>query len=101
MPAIPHEPSPGIKRRRDYDGPIFFKQGFRPFFLAASVWSAIAMAIWLLYLLTGEEVFPFAPFTPHDWHMHEMLFGFMPAAITGFLLTAVPNWTGRLSAENR
>ena len=54
------------------------------------------MVIWLLYLLTGEEYFPFAPFTPHDWHMHEMLFGFMPAAITGFLLTAVPNWTGRL-----
>jgi len=29
------------------------------------------------------------------WHAHEMLFGFVPAAVAGFLLTAVANWTGR------
>jgi len=82
--------------RRLYDGPLFFKQGFRPFFLGAALWSAMAMAIWLLYLITGERYFSFGYLTPHDWHMHEMLFGFLPAAIAGFLLTAVPNWTGRL-----
>ena len=96
MTGSPPSPSKKILNRRNYNGPAFLKQGFRPFFLAAAIWSAVVMTIWLLYLLTGEEYFPFTPFTPHDWHMHEMLFGFMPAAITGFLLTAVPNWTGRL-----
>jgi uncharacterized protein involved in response to NO len=35
-------------------------------------------------------------FAPVDWHIHEMLFGYMPAVLTGFLLTAIPNWAGRL-----
>jgi uncharacterized protein involved in response to NO len=35
-------------------------------------------------------------FDPLTWHIHEMLFGFALAAIAGFLLTAIPNWTGRL-----
>ena len=34
-------------------------------------------------------------FDPLAWHIHEMLFGFAMAAIAGFLLTAIPNWTGR------
>ena len=38
-------------------------------------------------------------FAPRDWHVHEMLYGFLPAVITGFLLTAVPNWTGRLPLQ--
>ena len=28
------------------------------------------------------------------WHAHEMIYGFIGAAIAGFLLTAVPSWTG-------
>jgi uncharacterized protein involved in response to NO len=35
-------------------------------------------------------------FVPRDWHIHEMLYGFLPAVVTGFLFTAIPNWTGRL-----
>jgi uncharacterized protein involved in response to NO len=35
-------------------------------------------------------------FAPRDWHVHEMLYGYLPAVITGFLFTAIPNWTGRL-----
>jgi uncharacterized protein involved in response to NO len=35
-------------------------------------------------------------FDPLTWHIHEMLFGFVMAAVAGFLLTAIPNWTGRL-----
>jgi uncharacterized protein involved in response to NO len=35
-------------------------------------------------------------FSPVDWHVHEMLYGYVPAVVTGFLLTAIPNWTGRL-----
>ena len=35
-------------------------------------------------------------FDPLSWHIHEMLFGFVMAAVAGFLLTAIPNWTLRL-----
>jgi uncharacterized protein involved in response to NO len=34
--------------------------------------------------------------SPLDWHIHEMLYGYVPATVAGFLLTAIPNWTGRL-----
>ena len=57
------------------------------------VWSALAMALWLL-MLAGRTVLPTA-MTPSDWHFHEMVFGFVPFVVAGFLLTAVPNWTGR------
>src|SRR5690606_19558400 len=38
-------------------------------------------------------------FAPVDWHAHELVFGFLPAIVTGFLLTAIPNWTGRLPVQ--
>jgi uncharacterized protein involved in response to NO len=68
--------------------------GFRPFFLAAPIFAAVAIALWLPAYF-GEINIPTA-FAPRDWHVHEMLFGFAPAVVAGFLLTAVPNWTGRL-----
>ncbi len=52
------------------------------------------MALWLP-MLAGHGVLPTA-MAPLDWHTHEMVFGFVPAVVAGFLLTAVPNWTGRL-----
>lgn len=67
--------------------------GFRPFFLAASLWAALALALWIAMLFSGNQL-P-SRFGALQWHIHEMLFGFVPAAIAGFLLTAVPNWTGR------
>src|SRR5580698_5204490 len=69
-------------------------QGFRPFFLAAGLWSAAALALWIVMFATGTT----APsrFDPLSWHIHEMLFGFAMAAVAGFLLTAIPNWTQRL-----
>src|SRR5580692_9289191 len=67
--------------------------GFRPFFIAATAWSAVALAVWLS-LLTGDIELP-SGFDPLSWHVHEMLFGFVMAAVGGFLLTAIPNWTGR------
>jgi uncharacterized protein involved in response to NO len=66
---------------------------FRPFFLATSLWAALALALWIVILTQGLTL-P-SRFAPLDWHVHEMLFGFIPAAIAGFLLTAIPNWTGR------
>jgi uncharacterized protein involved in response to NO len=71
-----------------------FSQGFRPFFFGAAIWAALAIAIWIAMLSTGITL-P-SRFDPLTWHMHEMLFGFVMAAIAGFLLTAIPNWTKRM-----
>lgn len=78
--------------RRAYRGPKLFSYGFRPFFLAASVWAALAVPLWLLSF-TGH--LPWAALS-REWHIHEMLFGVLAGIVAGFLLTAVPNWTGRL-----
>ncbi|HVC59874.1 MAG TPA: NnrS family protein [Acetobacteraceae bacterium] len=71
----------------------FLATGFRPFFLAAASWSAVALILWMA-VLAGAIELP-SRFDPLSWHIHEMLFGFVLAGIGGFLLTAVPNWTGR------
>lgn len=69
-----------------------FSYGFRPFFLGGALWALFAMLIWI-GLITGEVVS--LGLTPAAWHAHEFLFGYVGAIIAGFLLTAVPNWTGR------
>jgi uncharacterized protein involved in response to NO len=74
--------------------PLILTQGFRPFFLASGIWSMLALAVWVVTLTTGTTL-P-SRFDPLNWHIHEMLFGFIMAAIAGFLLTAIPNWTKRL-----
>ncbi len=74
--------------------PAIFTQRVRPFFLAAGLWSAVALALWIVMLTTGIAL-P-SRFDPLTWHIHEMLFGFVMAAIAGFMLTAIPNWTHRL-----
>ena len=76
------------------EGMALFSAGFRPFFLLAAVWSAIAVPVWLC-VYAGQVVLPSA-LAPTLWHVHEMIFGFAFATIAGFLLTAIPNWTGRL-----
>lgn len=68
--------------------------GFRPFFLAGAGFACVALAIWSLWLygrLPAAQ--PLGGMLA--WHRHEMPFGFATAIIAGFLLTAVPNWTGR------
>ena len=75
------------------ESPAILTLAFRPFFLAASLWSALALSLWLAMLMAGMAL-P-SRFDPLTWHIHEMLFGFVPAAIAGFMLTAIPNWTGR------
>jgi uncharacterized protein involved in response to NO len=71
--------------------------GFRPFFLGAGLWAVIAMALWL-GLLSGA--FTFADdYGAIAWHAHEFLFGYVSAVMTGFLLTAIPNWTGRFPLQ--
>jgi uncharacterized protein involved in response to NO len=83
-----------LARRRLYAGPAFFSYGFRPFFLGGAAWAALGIVLWLA-LYFGELTLPTA-FGPIDWHVHEMLYGYLPAIVGGFLLTAVPNWTGHL-----
>lgn len=78
---------------RDYLGPEFLRDGFRPLFLAAGVWAAISGPLWIA-VWSGAVHYP-GLFEPTVWHIHEMLFGFVAAALGGFLLTAIPNWTGR------
>jgi uncharacterized protein involved in response to NO len=78
---------------QDRKMPLLLTAGFRPFFLAAGAWATLAMAAWMP-LLTGQFDLP-SRFDPLSLHIHEMLFGFVMAAAGGFLLTAIPNWTGR------
>src|SRR5690606_18932270 len=71
--------------------------GFRPFFLLAGIWACVIVALWVL-MLRGTVVLPTA-FDPVAWHYHELIFGFVAAAMAGFLLTAIPNWHARLSLQ--
>lgn len=73
-----------------------FSYGFRPFFLGAGVYALAVMALWLGWLSMGMPGWAFLGEAPFAWHAHEMIFGFAAAAVGGFLLTAVPNWTGAL-----
>jgi uncharacterized protein involved in response to NO len=71
----------------------FFSYGFRPFFLGAALFAGVAIPTWILVLIQAGDSALFH--TGRQWHVHEMIFGFLPAVITGFLLTAIPNWTDR------
>ncbi|WP_207789987.1 NnrS family protein [Sphingosinicella humi] len=73
--------------------PPLLRGGFRPFFLGGAVWALVVVALWVC-ALSGAVTLPTA-FDPLAWHRHEMLFGYLGAVIAGFLLTAIPNWTGR------
>jgi len=82
------------KAQRQYSGPAVFSVGFRPFFLLAGLWATLAMGLWVM-MLSGALTLPTA-FDPIAWHAHELIFGYGGAVVCGFLLTAIPNWTGRL-----
>ena len=90
---------PALQRHREYAGPALFSYGFRPFFLFAGVWAVVSLPLWL-HQYYGDIALP-THLTPMDWHIHEMLYGYATAAIAGFLLTAIPNWTGRLPVNGR
>jgi uncharacterized protein involved in response to NO len=87
----------GIPRLRDYRGPVLLSYGFRPFFLFGAIYAGLAVLAWLP--IFGGELELWTAFSPVDWHVHEMLYGYVPAVVTGFLLTAIPNWTGRLPIQ--
>ncbi|MCL7928699.1 NnrS family protein [Halomonas llamarensis] len=66
--------------------------GFRPFFLLGALYAPIALVPWVGALLQ-QFTLPMA-LSPLAWHGHEMLFGFVSAALVGFLLTSIPSWAG-------
>jgi len=86
-----------VPRYRDYRGWPVLSAGFRPFFLLGAIQASLAILVWLP-VFYGELSLTSA-LGPRDWHVHEMLYGYLPAVITGFLFTAIPNWTGRLPLQ--
>jgi uncharacterized protein involved in response to NO len=86
-------------RSQPYAGSALFSYGFRPFFLFGALFAALAVLAWLPAYF-GEWTLPTA-IAERDWHVHEMIYGYGSATIVGFLLTAIPNWTGRLPLSGR
>ena len=85
--------SPSLAGRDDGPAiPILFQYGFRFFFLFSGIAAVGLLGAWLGVLVTGE--WPEHAVGASAWHAHEMLFGTVVAAVAGFLLTAVPSWTG-------
>ena len=87
------------EQMRAHAGPAILTGGFRPFFLFGAMWAAIAVVLWIP-MFEGHFALPSA-FSALDWHVHELLYGYAAAAVAGFLLTAIPNWTGRLPVVGR
>lgn len=92
--SAPGSMPPALERRLKYNGPALFSYGFRPLFLGAAVWSVACIVLWIPQFM-GDFALRTA-YAPLDWHIHEMLYGYVAAVVGGFLLTAVPNWTGRM-----
>ena len=86
-----------IPRYRPHAGPVILSAGFRPFFLGASIWAAVAVPLWLGAYAEGLVLS--TKLAPPIWHAHEMVFGYAAATVAGFLLTAIPNWTGRMPLQ--
>jgi uncharacterized protein involved in response to NO len=91
-----HEVISELKRKAAL-GPPVLQFAFRPFFLLAGIWAALALPLWVAHFL-GTPVLP-PGIDALNWHQHEMIYGFCLAAATGYILTAIPNWTGRLPSS--
>lgn len=88
-----------VPRGMSRSGLVLFSYGFRPFFLASALWAIASIDLWAASLRFGIPVA--TEYGTLFWHAHEMIFGFAPAILAGFLLTAIPNWTGRLPIAGR
>lgn len=86
-----------IPRYRTNDGPVVLSAGFRPFFLLAAFWAGLVIPASVAFFAAKAQL-PTA-FPPLVWHAHEMTFGYGEAVVAGFLLTAIPNWTGRMPLQ--
>ena len=78
-----------------------YSEGFRVFFLSAAIYGMFTGGIWLIWLASGGGLeFAGPSMTETEWHSHEMIFGYSTAAVGGFFLTAVPNWTNAPAARS-
>lgn len=77
--------------------PAILSYGFRPFFLLGTAYGALVILVWLPIFHGSLQTH--SSFAAVDWHVHETLFGYVAAVIAGFLLTAIPSWTGRLPVQ--
>jgi len=82
-----------------FDGLVLLSAGYRPFFLLAGLWALGVLPV-SVAAMRGAVALPLAV-DPVRWHFHELMYGYIAAALAGFLLTAVPNWTGRLPLRSR
>lgn len=94
VPAAMPSDQKGMPRGLKMTGPVLLSYGFRPFFLGGAIWAVLAMLFWILSLTLGMPLG--GSYGGLNWHAHEMVFGFSSAVLAGFLLTAIPNWTGGL-----
>lgn len=92
--------NPGRKRagKRTAAWPIL-SHGYRSFFFLAAAFAGLAVPVWILAFGYGLQ--PGRVADPLSWHAHEMLYGYLSAVVAGFLMTAIPNWTGRLPVSGR
>lgn len=74
--------------------PAVLSHGYRPFFFLAALFAGVALPAWLLAFAHGISLGRVG--NALGWHAHEMLYGYLSAVLAGFLMTAIPNWTGRL-----
>lgn len=84
----------------EHSGSTFFSGAFRPFFLGAALWAVCAIGLWL-YAMSVTVDLPYNNLGTTSLHRHEMIFGFAVAALAGFILTAMPNWTGRPALKGK
>lgn len=72
---------------------------FRPFFLLTGIYGALVILAWVGFLFADLPLE--LGWSPLHWHSHEMIYGLVPAATAGFILTAVTNWTGAPPLRDR
>lgn len=93
-------PADSPMRKAEPLPPPLLQAGFRPLFLAGAVWAVAAVGLWLAALMGGPAPGG-ASYGPLLWHTHEMVYGLGAAVVGGFLLTAVPSWTGQPKLTGR
>lgn len=89
MAELLHIDEPGAARRSAPQWRAFLELGFRPLYLAGSLWAAVSIALWV-YVPQWLT----APLGSMLWHAHEMLWAFLATIAVGFLFTAGATWTG-------
>jgi uncharacterized protein involved in response to NO len=93
IPILPPRKKSGPPPGPPPGGFALFALGFRPFYLGAALFGAVAVGLWAAMFAGGWAAAPVLP--PLLWHAHEMVFGFGAAVVTGFLFTAGRAWTGQ------